>query len=80
MPMDCHSGPEAAAPGRRSAFADAARRVLPPLAALGLLAVLAAGCGSASTPLEKYQNCISCGYDFSERLPTAAATLRRNDS
>jgi len=80
MPMDCHSGPNAALPGRRSAFAATARRVLPPLAALGLVAVLVGACGSASTPLENYQNCISCGYDFSEHLPTAAATLRRNES
>ena len=80
MPMDCHCGPRAAAPGRRSAIAAAARRILPPFAALGLVAVLAGGCGGSSTPLEKYQNCLSCGYDFSERLPTAAAMLRRDDS
>jgi len=52
-------------------------RPLMSLAALGLVAGLAAGCGSASTPLEQYQNCIRCGYDFSQPIPTAAAALRR---
>lgn len=80
MPMDRHGGPHAPAPGPRSAFAPAARRLLRPLAALSLVAGLTAGCGSASTPLEVYQNCLSCGYDFSTPIPTAAAALRRSEA
>jgi hypothetical protein len=48
-----------------------------PVAALCLVAGLTAACGAASTPLEVYQNCLRCGYDFKQPIPTAAAELNR---
>lgn len=75
MPMDRLGGP--GTPGPRSAISNAVRRLLIPAAALSVVAALTAGCGSASTPLEVYQNCLRCGYDFSQPIPTAAAALQR---
>ena len=74
-----HVGLGAADPRPQSPIARVVRRVMLPAAALCLVAGLAAGCGSASTPLERYQNCISCGYDFSYQIPTAAAALHHHD-
>jgi hypothetical protein len=73
--MDRPGGPFA--PGPRSAISNAARRFLRPAAALSVVAALTAGCGAASTPLEVYQNCLRCGYDFSQPIPTAAAAMQR---
>jgi hypothetical protein len=42
----------------------AVRTAILSLAALCLVAGLAAGCGGSSTPREKYENCLSCGYNF----------------
>ena len=75
MPMDRSGG--SGMPGPRSAISTAARRFLTPVAALCAVAALTAGCGAASTPLEVYQNCLRCGYDFSQPIPTAAAALQR---
>jgi hypothetical protein len=69
----------AAEPRPQSPFARVVRRVVLPAAALCVVAGLAAGCGAASTPLERYQNCITCGYDFSYPIPTAAAAMHRRD-
>lgn len=59
------------------AIVKIARRVMAPIAALCVVAGLTAACGSASTPLEVYQNCLRCGYDFKQPIPTAAAALNR---
>jgi hypothetical protein len=75
MPMDRPCGPSF--PGPRSAKAGAVRRAVIPVAALFVVAALTAGCGAASTPLEVYQNCLRCGYDFTRPIPTAAAALQR---
>lgn len=87
MPMDrpggpCVYGPHTAIATRaaiapHTAIANIARRVMAPLAALCVVAGLTAACGSASTPLEVYQNCLRCGYDFKQPIPTAAAALNR---
>jgi len=77
MPMDRAGGPSA--PGPRSAISNAARRFLTPVAALCVVGALTAGCGAASTPLEVYQNCLRCGYDFRQPIPTAAAALQRDN-
>lgn len=76
MPIDHSGGPSAPGPQ----FASAARRLLRPFVALAVVAGLSAGCGSGSTPLEVYQNCLRCGYDFSTPIPTAASALRRAQS
>lgn len=84
MGLHHQGGPRAPRLGLPSPFAPAARqlarRVIAPFAALGLVAGITAGCGAASTPLEVYQNCLRCGYDFTEPLPTAQAVLRRSES
>jgi hypothetical protein len=77
MPMDRLGGP--GTPGPRSAISTAVRRLLIPAATLSVVAALTAGCGAASTPLEVYQNCLRCGYDFRQPIPTAAAALQRNN-
>jgi len=67
MPMQRNCGPETAVDRPRARAARAtktARRLALPLAALFVVATLTAGCGAASTPLEKYQNCLKCGYNF----------------
>jgi len=74
MPMHRNCGPKTAndPPRARAARAfKSARRMALPFAALCVVAGLAAGCGGASTPLEKYQNCLKCGYNFSQPIPTA---------
>lgn len=59
-------------PCARSALASKTiARLALPLVAVWVAASLTSGCGSASTPLEKYQNCLKCGYDFVQPIPTA---------
>ena len=72
MQQDCGPKTAASPPRARTVpIARAARYAVLPLGVLFLVASLTAGCGSASTPLEKYQNCLKCGYDFAQPIPTA---------
>jgi hypothetical protein len=80
MGLNHHGGAQARHSGPRRSWAQTARRIIAPLALLSLVAGLTAACGAASTPLEQYQNCLRCGYNFTEPLPTAQAVLRRSDS
>ncbi len=64
MPAKRNGGPDTAACPSRQPRAGAARTAILSLTALCVVAGLAAGCGSASTPREKYENCLSCGYTF----------------
>jgi len=72
MQQDC--GPQTAVnrpTARTVPIAHAAGHAVVLLTVLFLVAGLTSGCGSASTPLEKYQNCLKCGYDFAQPIPTA---------
>jgi hypothetical protein len=96
MRLHHHGGPRAPGSGPRGPIARAtpatareiARviahritlQIIWPLAALCVIAGTTVSCGSASTPLEKYQNCLRCGYSFNEPMPTAQAVLRRSGS